>query len=62
MERPAHYLEEPATSSPGNYFHGVSAAVLGGTLEAYEYFVLVFIVDAIARDFHISKEAVIRTL
>lgn len=61
MERPAHYLKEPATSSLGNYLHGVSAPVLGWTLEAYEYFVLVFIVDALARDFHVSKEAVIRT-
>jgi len=61
MESPASYSNEPAISSNGNYLHGASAAVLGWTLEAYEYFVLVFIVDALARDFHVFKEAVIRT-
>lgn len=61
MESSAHYFKEPAPPSGANYLYGASAAVLGWTLEAYEYFVLVFIVDALARDFHISKEAVIRT-
>lgn len=61
MANPVRYSKEPEASSNGNYLHGASAAVLGWTLEAYEYFVLVFIVDALARDFHISKEAVIRT-
>ncbi|HZC22416.1 MAG TPA: MFS transporter [Candidatus Binatia bacterium] len=61
MANPVRYSNEPPASSNGNYLHGASAAVLGWTLEAYEYFVLVFIVDALARDFHISKEAVIRT-
>lgn len=43
------------------YRCAVSAAILGWTLEAYEYFVVVFIVDALAREFHVPKGAIITT-
>lgn len=43
------------------YRYAVSAAILGWTLEAYEYFVVVFIVDALAREFHVPKGAIITT-
>jgi SHS family lactate transporter-like MFS transporter len=42
-------------------FYGVSAAILGWTLEAYEYFVVVFIVDTLGREFRVSKSAIIMT-
>lgn len=44
-----------------NHYYAVSAAILGWTLEAYEYFVVVFIVDALAKDFHVAKGAIITT-
>lgn len=60
-ENPVCGLDKPATSSYGDRFYGASAAILGWTLEAYEYFVVVFIVDALSRDFRVSKEAIIGT-
>jgi SHS family lactate transporter-like MFS transporter len=46
---------------PKTYQYAVSAAILGWTLEAYEYFVVVFIVDALAKEFHVPKGAIITT-
>lgn len=42
--------------------HAVSAAFLGWTLDAFDFFVLVFLVDTLAAQFHVRKAEIIFTL
>lgn len=43
---------------PGWHF-AVSAGILGWILDAYYFFVLIFLVDVLAADFHVSKAAIV---
>ncbi len=40
----------------------VAAAFLGWTLDAFDFFVVVFLVDALATNFHVAKSAIVWTL
>jgi SHS family lactate transporter-like MFS transporter len=40
----------------------VSSGILGWVLDAYDFFVLVFLVDVLARHFHIDKRAIVWTI
>jgi len=53
-----------STSEPSraDQFHAVSASFLGWTLDAFDFFVLVFLVDTLATQFHVTKAAIIFTL
>jgi len=42
--------------------HAVAASFLGWTLDAFDFFVLVFLVDTLARQFHVTKGAIVWTL
>src|SRR4030095_14484491 len=42
-------------------WHAVSAGFLGWTLDAFDFFVLVFLVDVVAADFQVSAEKIIWT-
>lgn len=46
----------------GGYWHTVVACFLGWTLDAFDFFVVVFLVDALANGFQVSKTAIIWTL
>ena len=49
--------------SPGSdTFHAVAASFLGWTLDAFDYFVVVFLVDTLAHDFGVEKSAIVLTL
>ena len=43
-------------------FHAISAGFLGWTLDAFDFFVVVFLFDSLAAQFHVSKAAIVATL
>jgi SHS family lactate transporter-like MFS transporter len=50
------------TAGPGSgRHHAVLAGFLGWTLDAFDFFVIVFLYDALAHDFGVSKKAVVFT-
>lgn len=53
-------LSNPQPAPPGRY-HAVLAGFLGWTLDAFDFFVIVFLYDALAHDFHVSKKAIVFT-
>lgn len=46
----------------GGYWHTVIACFLGWTLDAFDFFVVVFLVDVLAHSFQVSKASIIWTL
>ena len=42
--------------------HAVTASFLGWTLDAFDFFVVVFLIDKLAAEFHVGKEAIIASL
>jgi MFS transporter, SHS family, lactate transporter len=44
------------------YWHTMLACFLGWTLDAFDFFVVVFMVDTLATNFHVSKTAIVWTL
>jgi MFS transporter, SHS family, lactate transporter len=51
----------PGLSGSGQ-FHAVAASFLGWTLDAFDFFVVVFLIDKLAADFHVGKKAIIASL
>ncbi len=49
-------------SSSSGRLHAVAASFLGWTLDAFDFFVLVFLVDTLAAHFNVSKSAIIWTI
>jgi len=43
-------------------FHAVVASYLGWTLDAFDFFVVVFLIDTLARQFSVSKTAIVATI
>jgi SHS family lactate transporter-like MFS transporter len=59
------FLPAPTPSSSrfsADQRHAVSASFLGWTLDAFDFFVLVFLVDTLATHFHVTKGAIVWTL
>jgi MFS transporter, SHS family, lactate transporter len=52
----------PAGLSRSDQWHAVTASFLGWTLDAFDFFVLVFLVDTLAAQFHVTKAAIVWTL
>jgi len=48
--------------SRADQWHAVSASFLGWTLDAFDFFVLVFLVDTLAAQFHVSTSKIIFTI
>jgi SHS family lactate transporter-like MFS transporter len=46
----------------GGSFHAVTASFLGWTLDAFDYFVVVFLVDTLAVQFGVAKSAIVWSL
>lgn len=42
--------------------HAVAAGFMGWTLDAFDFFVVVFLMDTLAAQFHVSKSAIVATL
>ena len=47
--------------SRSDQWHAVTASFLGWTLDAFDFFVLVFLFDTLSVQFHVSKEQIIFT-
>ncbi|MGB7848107.1 MAG: MFS transporter [Candidatus Acidiferrum sp.] len=50
----------PSASKRGSH-HALLAGFLGWTLDAFDFFVVVFLYDTLAKQFHVSKAAIILT-
>jgi SHS family lactate transporter-like MFS transporter len=48
--------------SRAEQWHAVTASFLGWTLDAFDFFVLVFLMDALAAQFHVDKSKIIETI
>ncbi|HEY1264770.1 MAG TPA: MFS transporter [Terriglobales bacterium] len=56
-------MNTPATSlTRSDQWHAVMASFLGWTLDAFDFFVLVFLIDTLAAHFHVEKRAIVATL
>lgn len=51
----------PVPLSRSDQWHAVTASFLGWTLDAFDFFVLVFLFDTLSAQFHVSKEKIIFT-
>ena len=54
----------PANSAvqPSRHWHAVTAGFLGWTLDAFDFFVVVFLVDTLATEFGVSKAKLVLTI
>jgi len=48
--------------SRSDQWHAVTASFLGWTLDAFDFFVLVFLMDALAAQFHVDKSKIVDTI
>src|ERR1700757_839151 len=48
--------------SQSDRFHAVAASFLGWTLDAFDFFVVVFLYDVLAAQFHVSKALIVATV
>jgi SHS family lactate transporter-like MFS transporter len=55
-------VAEPQTYTNRQRFHAVTASFLGWTMDAFDFFVVVFLFDALAAHFKVSKQAIVGTL
>lgn len=55
-------IQENAAPSSLNQWHAVTASFLGWMLDAFDFFVVVFMVDHLAAAFHVSKAQIVFTL
>ncbi len=51
-------IESPRSSS-SDRFHAMGAGFLGWTLDAFDFFVVIFLFDTLAAHFHVSKAAIV---
>ena len=51
----------PALETTG-WQYAVSAGILGWVLDAFDFFVLIFLVDTLAANFHVDKKAIVWTI
>ena len=50
------------TMTRSERFHAVTASYLGWTLDAFDFFVVVFLIDTLAKQFGVSKAAIVATI
>ena len=53
---------DPVTNAKSNARHAVLAGFFGWTLDAFDFFVVVFLIDTLAHQFGVSKSEIVRTL
>lgn len=55
-------MPDATAAAPGDYLNALVASFLGWTLDAFDFFVLVFTIPAIAKEFHTDIPAVAGTI
>ena len=55
-------MSQTRTYTRSEQLHAVTASFLGWTLDAFDFFVVVFLFDALAAQFKVSKQAIVATL
>src|SRR5579872_6091100 len=55
-------VESESLSAMSGRGHAVFASFLGWTLDSFDFFVIVFLVDVLANQFAVSKAAIVATL
>jgi len=54
--------DQNLSHSKSDQWHAVTASFLGWTLDAFDFFVLVFLVDTLAIQFYVAKSAIVWTM
>ena len=52
-------VKDQRKASPPGHWHAVTAGFLGWTLDAFDFFVVVFLVDTLATQFHVPKHDIV---
>jgi MFS transporter, SHS family, lactate transporter len=55
-------VTDPAANSKSSSRHAVLAGFFGWTLDAFDFFVVVFLIDTLAHQFGVPKKEIVRTL
>jgi SHS family lactate transporter-like MFS transporter len=55
-------ITDPVSYSKSNARHAVLAGFFGWTLDAFDFFVVVFLIDTLAHQFGVPKKEIVRTL
>jgi SHS family lactate transporter-like MFS transporter len=55
-------ITDPVTNLKSNARHAVLAGFFGWTLDAFDFFVVVFLIDTLAHQFGVSKTEIVRTM
>jgi SHS family lactate transporter-like MFS transporter len=56
LEAPSHERETPG------WRYAVASGILGWVLDAFDFFVVIFLVDTLAANFHVDKKAIVWTI
>ena len=56
VEAPSHERETPG------WQYAVASGILGWVLDAFDFFVVIFLVDTLAANFHVDKKAIVWTI
>ena len=54
-------MAQPSSVKPNASHHAVLAGFLGWTLDAFDFFVVVFLFDTLARQFGVTKREIVWT-
>src|SRR5580692_6585449 len=56
LELPSHELETPG------WQYAVASGILGWVLDAFDFFIVIFLVDTLAANFQVDKRAIVWTI
>ncbi|GAC1433824.1 MAG: MFS transporter [Terriglobales bacterium] len=59
---PLHSANEQPESVPARWQYAVASGILGWILDAFDFFVVIFLVDNLAGNFHVQKGAIVWTI
>lgn len=62
QHRSSPTLEVPRQTRTPGWQNAVAAAILGWVLDAFDFFVVIFLLDTLAGNFHVQKKAIVWTI
>ena len=60
--KPDPSLARNGSATSGAHWHAITASYLGWTLDAFDFFIVVFMVDTLAHQFNVGKSAIVWTI